>query len=87
MAQKIHKGISPIKVPENEKIVSIAFPSEANSITSLDIPETATIDVTVCNDNFINKLQVSYPTSIIKTKGAFSTAFNSAFNTYKYINQ
>lgn len=80
---------SPIdlEIPKGEKVVSIAFPSEASSITSLDVPNTATIDVTACSDDFVNKLQVSYPTSIIKTKGAFSTAFNSAFNTYKYINQ
>lgn len=61
MAQKIHKGKSPLSIPENEKIVSVAFPSEASSITSLDIPETATIDVTACNDTFVHTL-ISTPT-------------------------
>lgn len=74
MAQKIYKGISPLEVPNNEKIVSIAFPSGTSSIISLDIPETATIDVTACNDTFVHTL-ISTPTLTNKV----STAYNKIY--------
>lgn len=61
MAQKTYKGISPIKVPENEKIVSIAFPSEASSITSLDIPETAKVFATECSDSVQQQIKETLP--------------------------
>lgn len=60
MDKKTYIGESPIKVPENEKIVSIAFPPKAQSIVSLDTNGLRQIDITGCSDNFKSLVHNTY---------------------------
>lgn len=60
MDKKTYIGESPIKVPENEKIVSIAFPPKAQSIVSLDTNGLRQIDITGCSDNFKSLVRNAY---------------------------
>lgn len=51
---------SPIKIGGGEKLISIKFPKETTSITSLDTTNHITVDVTDCKKNVIDEVKTTY---------------------------
>ena len=51
---------SPIKIGGGERLVSIKFPEETQSITELDTTNKIIIDVTSCTKNVVDNTQINY---------------------------